>query len=191
MKNSPEDIENLWNTFNKFLLKSTKRSEKLVEVLGERIVMTPSSAREENGWSYPGGFLEKSISIMQLMIETSKNLDKSLDMKSICKVSLLHDLGNVGDLNNSLYLEQDSTWHLEQGINYKLNPKVKKMITSHRSLYLLQKLGIELTFDEWQAIFVSGGVHLEANKFYAKDLHALGNILVFSKRHVEFCRQSK
>ena len=39
--------------------------------------------------------------------------------KSLVKISLLHELGKLGDPENELYIPQDSDWHREKlGQNY-------------------------------------------------------------------------
>ncbi len=176
-------MEANWNTYQKLLLKSCGDSVlKMVEVLGERIIMCPNNMKTEYGGAYPGGMLEHALSVTMKMRKLSQALEWNLDQVSIIKVGLLHDLGKVGDIDSSLYLEQDSEWHREKlGQMYKFNEKTSKMSVSHRTLYLLQCFGISLTSEEWIAIQLAAGFHFEENRFYVGSEPTLALLLQQSK----------
>ena len=96
----------------------------------------------------------------------------------IIKVGLFHDIGRVGDLEDNLLIEQDSKWHREKlGQMFKYNEEVEKMSISHRSLWVLQSFGVELTREEWVAIQVAQGNHFEENRFYVGSTPSLGIIV--------------
>ena len=102
--------------------------------------------------------------------------------ETIFKVSLLHDIGRVGDEETDLFILQDSDWHREKlGQNYKYNESLEKMSITHRSLYLLQKFGVDLSREEWIAIQISGGSHFEENRFYVGSEPSVAILLQKSK----------
>ena len=176
-------MENNWETYQKLLVKACgTQAESLFETLGERIVMCPSNMKEDQGGAYPGGMLEHVLSVTMKMRKLSQALEWNLDQVSIIKVGLLHDLGKVGDLENSLYVEQDSDWHREKlGQMYKFNEGTQRMSVSHRTLYLLQSFGLTLSSEEWLAIQLASGSHFEENRFYVGSEPTLALLLQQSK----------
>ena len=140
----------------------------LCETLGERLLMCPRGLTEEAGGS-PGALLEFSLAVAA----SAKSLSSTYgDTKSLVKVSLLHELGKVGDLTNDLFVIQESDWHREKlGHVYKYNEDCEKMNIAPRTLWLLSHFGIELTREEWIAIDVSQGMHLPENQFYASSMN--------------------
>ncbi len=181
-----DKMENNWNTFQKLLSKACgEEGTPLVKTLGERIVMCPSNMKEEYGGAYPGGMLEHVLSVTMKMRKLSQSLGWNIDQISIIKTGLLHDLGKVGDVESSLYVEQESEWHREKlGQMYKFNEETQKMSVSHRTLYLLQHFGVQLTSEEWIAIQLSGGSHFEENRFYVGSEPSLALLLQYAKSAV-------
>jgi hypothetical protein len=165
---SPDKIESNWETFDKLCRRlSDNNLNKLLDKVGERIVMCPASPRLDQYSAYPGGLVEHSIAVAGTLrsINDSQNLD--IPVASILKVSLLHDLGKIGNDGNDLFINQDSEWHRDKlGQMYKYNEDLQKMSVSHRTLFLLQSFGVELTCDEWIAIQLAQGSHFEENRFY-------------------------
>ena len=123
-----------------------------------------------------------NVSSTMKMRNLSNALGWNIDQISIIKAGLLHDLGKVGDINSSLYVEQDSDWHREKlGQMYKFNENTPKMSVSHRTLYILQHFGICLTNDEWLAVQLAGGSHFEENRFYVGSEPSLALLLQQAK----------
>jgi hypothetical protein len=115
----------------------------------------------------------------------NKALGTKVPISSILKVGLLHDIGKLGDLETDYFVEQDSDWHREKlGQLYKYNEDLEKMSTSHRSLYLLQHFGVNLTKDEWLAIQLAQGSHFEENRFYVGHEPSLALLLQHAKQQV-------
>ena len=163
-----EKIESNWETFNKLCRRlSDHNLNKLLDDLGERLVMCPASAKLDQYCAYPGGLIEHSIAVAGTLRTISDSHNLNLSVASILKVSLLHDLGKIGDENSDLFVEQDSSWHREKlGQMYKYNENLSRMSVSHRTLWLLQNFGVSLTSDEWLAIQLAQGSHFEENRFY-------------------------
>ena len=111
-----------------------------------------------------------------------------VDPKSIVKVSLLHELGRMGHLTDdkkSLYLDQNSSWHQEKlGQFYKYNDGCPRMNIGHRSLWMLNDIGVSLNYDEWVSIAVSQGLHLQENSFYGNSKLPKLALLLQSARNI-------
>ena len=104
--------------------------------------------------------------------------------RSVVKVALLHDLGKVGDLKYDHFIPQDSDWHREKlGAHYKFNDEkdLQKMAVAHRTLYLLQHFGIQISQNEWLAIQLASGFHFEENRWYVHDEPSLARVIQHAK----------
>jgi len=153
-----------------------------LEFMGERLVMCPASLKENEYNSRPGGLIEHALDVALAMKSINEALDLGVSTSSILKVGLFHEVGKIGDEENSWVVEQDSDWHREKlKQNYKYNENAPKMSISHRTLYLLQKFNINLTQDEWIAIQIAPGSHYEENRFYVGSEPPLGILLQKAK----------
>ncbi len=163
-----EQIQSNWETYENLCRRLSDNSlNDLLDTLGERLVMCPASFREDQYGAYPGGMIEHVLKVCANMRSLNKSLDLGLSVSSILKVGLLHDLGKVGSLEEDYFVNQDSEWHREKlGQFYKFNENLNKMSVSHRTLFLLQHFGVNLTNEEWIAIQISQGTHFEENRFY-------------------------
>lgn len=137
----------------------SKNVSKLIEYFGERLALCPASSKVEFHACYPGGLIEHSLCVLSNAYKLSKiylEFDKeSIKKDSIILCSLMHDIGKVGDLKNDYYIVNDSQWHVEKGIYYKINNTLQYMTVEDRSLYLLQHFDIKLSLEEWLAIRLS------------------------------------
>ena len=162
-------IEGNWNKYVSLLKKAcgSDLATEITDHFGERLVLAPSAPRSDQSGCFPGGLIDHTLRVTAKMRNLSKLYGKDLDTASILKVGLLHDLGKAGDLESDLFINQDSDWHREKlGQFYKYNEDLEKMSVSHRTLYLLQHFGVELSRDEWLAIQLAQGSHFEENRFY-------------------------
>jgi hypothetical protein len=177
------DLENNWKTYEKLCQRlSNDNLNKLLEYLGERIVMCPATPRTDQYSCEPGGLVQHSLDTTIMMRTLNESLGFNLPIASILKVGLLHDIGKVGDLENDYFVEQDSDWHREKlGQHYKYNEDIQKMSISHRTLFLLNHFGIMLGVDEWIAIQLAQGSHFEENRFYVGSEPSLAILLQMSK----------
>ena len=148
-------------------------STELDRALGPRLAVAPRGITAEEGGSY-GGLVDYALRVTK----KTKMFAEVVDQKSLVRVALIHELGKLGDDENDLFIEQDSSWHVEKlGQYYKYNPQCEKMAFVHRTLYFVAKFGILLNTDEWIAILTSTGLHSEENRFYARDGHVLSQML--------------
>ena len=180
---SAEQLETNWTTFEGLCRRlSDDNLNKLLDVLGERLVMCPAAPREDQYGAYPGGMVEHALHVTATMRTLNKSMGFNLPVASILKVGLLHDIGKVGDLEKNYFIEQDSDWHREKlGQMYKFNEGTQRMSVSHRTLYLLQSFGLTLSSEEWLAIQLASGSHFEENRFYVGSEPTLALLLQQSK----------
>ena len=181
-----EELQSRWDTYEGLLRRLSDDSiNKMLDDLGERMVMCPASPRTDQYGCTPGGLVEHAIKVTQTMRTLAAALEMDLPVASILKVGLLHELGKVGDLSTRYFIEQDSSWHREKlGQLYKFNEDLNKMSVSHRTLWLLQHYGVTLSNDEWLAIQLASGFHFEENRFYVNHEPTLGLLLQQSKAAV-------
>jgi len=147
---------------------------KLVNHFEERLILSPASYKEHYHNSYIGGYLEHVLNVYHIALDLfeiwkkySVNIDYTLEELTL--VTLFHDLGKLGDINEEFYLPQDNEWRRQNmGEIYKINPKVVNMNGADRSLYLLQHFGVKLTQNEWITIKIHEGMYEEANGYYLK-----------------------
>ena len=178
-----EDIEKNWVTYEKLCGRLCDAGvNSLLETMGERIIMCPSSTRIDSHGCHPGGMIKHSLDVTAKMRTLNESLCLNVSVSSILKAGLLHDIGKVGDDTHDLFLEQDSSWHRDKlGQMYKYNEDIQKMSVSHMSLYTLQRFGVNLTKDEWLAIQLAQGSHFEENRFYVHNEPTLALLLQQSK----------
>lgn len=178
-----DHLEPLWAKYDKLLRKLDDPGvNSLLETLGERLIVCPAGTKTTQKGCAPGGLIDYHLGVTDVMRKVSQSLGDNCPTSSILKVGLLHEIGKVGDLENDLFLTQDSSWHREKlGQLYKYNEVVQKMPVAQRTLYLLQHFNVQLTLDEWIAIQVSQGLHLDENKFYIGALPPLAVLLTAAR----------
>ena len=148
-----------------------EKVKKIFEFFSERILTAPASRKVYYHNCYPGGWLDHTLNVIEatmVVTKAFKAIGGKVDFTSEEAVfsAMFHDLGKLGDLEHSDYIEQTSDWHRERGELYIENPKLPQMPHADRSLYLLQHFGIEMTQKEWKTIKCHDGLYLEGNKSY-------------------------
>lgn len=182
-----EEIVSNFEKFKKILLRVSGRRDSIEKFLAkyeDRIATAPGHDRSNRHAGQPGGFVKRSLTTLTVardLCSISAFADKNLDIDSVIVVSLLHDIGRIGDDSGDYYVPQTSSWHVEKGNLYTYNPNIRRMTHPHRGLYLLQAEGISLTQDEWIAIATQSGSG-EENKFYTGLDIALASLLQTSVR---------
>ena len=176
-KLSPEQMMENLNKFYGFINKyvTGDRRDKLLDLyksVEELLVMAPASTKLDHHNCFPGGYVDHVNRVVEAALVYEKVWDKFGQNKTYTTEELVfsainHDLGKLGTIEKPVYVENDSQWHIEkQGALYKYNPKVTHMRISDRSLFYLQKAGIEVTENEYLAIKLHDGLYEEGNKPY-------------------------
>lgn len=152
--------------------------ENFLEDYGTRLVTSPRGLTSDDGGNH-GALVDFLCSTALKAKDVSQGV---CDVKSAVRVSLIHELGKLGDVENELFSEQDSSWHREKlGQNFKYNDKCTKMSVSHRTLFMMQKYNISLTNEEWLTVLISQGMQYPENAFYSKNKPMISSVLDFAR----------
>lgn len=150
----------------------------LLNDLGARITVCPRGLTAEEGGEYG-----QLVDFMSQVAVRAKSLSPGVcDPKSAVRVSLVHELGKLGSIDEDLFVSQDSQWHRDKlGQFFKYNDKCPKMSVPHRTLFILQNYEVKLSEKEWLAVLTSQGMHYPENSFYAKSNSNLSAVIQFSR----------
>jgi len=181
-KDADKKIAANFNTFRKLCETVGDRAEnmlKLVDYFDIRLAIAPASGRTNYHSCYPGGLIDHSLKVLKNAMKIIKSYDMNsrYDKDTLVIVCLMHDIGKLGDLDNDFYLVNDSDWHRERGMLYKINDSIQYMSHSDRSIYLLQHFGVKLSEDEWLAIKIHDGPGVDENRTYRMKENMLSLIL--------------
>jgi len=126
--------------------------------VGSRFFTSPSSHKTGYfGLAYNGGLAEYSLKILSTMVKINESLlgEDKFNLWPLVKVALFHNMGKIGNEFAPNYLPQDSDWHKKLGMMYKFDDNRPYMGFMNESLYLAQSNGVDLSYDEYQAILCS------------------------------------
>jgi hypothetical protein len=192
MKNlSPEQMaDNLakfYSLIDKYI--SGDRKDKLLEMykdIEETLATSPASTKISHHNAFAGGYLDHVIRVTEAALVFEKVWDKFGQSKNytteeLAFAALNHDLGKLGTNDEPVYIPNQSQWHREnQGLMFNYNPAITHMRIAERSLFVLQKYGIQVSENEFLAIRLHDGLYEEANKqyyiTYNKDTELRSNI---------------
>jgi len=121
---------------------------------------------EENGVAIASA---RVIPLQQNLRGLWKKMGADIDFtdEELVFSALFHDLGKIGDLGVECYLPQNDNWRRDKlNEQFTINSELPFMLIQDRSLYLLQKFGIELSHNEYMAVRLHDGVYDDANKAY-------------------------
>lgn len=183
------DIEKAWGHYKKLADKLAQKHDGvnyLLKDLDQRIIETPASMTTEGFGCHPGGMILLSLRVVEKMVTFSNALQlvDKVSPSSILMVGLFHNLGTIGNLTERYWIENTSSWHRDKGILYTYNDTLTKSQISDRSLFILQHYGVQLSYDEWISISISGGSHHESNRFYIGHEPPLALLLQHSRTWV-------
>lgn len=161
------------NIINKYLTGDRKdKVLKMIESFGDTYVMSPASSKTWYHGAYPGGYLVHVNNVVRFAVmemNLYKKAGGTIDFteEELVFAALFHDLGKVGDGEKANYLPQENEWFRKNRQEmYTNNPDLDFMLVPDRSLFVLQKYGIEVNQKEWLAIKLHDGLFEESNKAY-------------------------
>jgi len=148
--------------------------KQFMEDFQSRLFSDPASPSVDYAASHnvlPCGLAEHSLRVLKifrkLVKDNADDFDHPVLDDDVIIAALFHDMGKIGDDSDPYYLPQDSDWHADRGMFYKLNPDIEYMKVQHRSLYLLQLYGIKLPMHVYKAILLHDGPHDQYNTPYS------------------------
>jgi hypothetical protein len=137
--------------------------------------------------AYIGGLVEHILDVIPyVLLIRSVYEQEGLDVPTVEQcvfVSVFHDIGKVTDGKDPNYVPQDSDWHRKNlGFNFKLNDETDAGLEHcDKSLFLLQKFGITMDIEEYQAIRIHDGCNYGGNQLkrygYSNEICLLTEIL--------------
>ena len=120
--------------------------------LGTSFFVAPASSRRSFHSAYPGGLVVHSLNVVRNGLALSKSLaPKRWADEKIVFCCLFHDLAKA-----VAYKQNDEQWKWKRGEFYDTVDS-ERMQSGAGSLYLLQKHGIVLDYDETMAIELTDG----------------------------------
>ena len=155
---------------------SGERLEKsliLLEQFADRIATAPASSINYFHGCYVGGYVVHVLKVIECakkFYEAWGELNserRGYTFNELIFSAFYHDLGKIGDLEYDNYIPNESEWHIKnQGKVFVSDPNISNMSIPDRSLWLLQKFGIQISMNEWIAIKVHDGLYLPENGVY-------------------------
>jgi hypothetical protein len=172
--------EQLQSNYDKFLsyidtyITGDRKAQlkKLYEDHAERISLMPAASIDHHHNTFPGGYVDHVIRVMDCALELNKLWNKAGAYMDYTEEELIfaainHDLGKIGTEEAEQYQPNDSEWHRKNmGKLYKHNPVNPFMTVPDRSLFLLQARGIKVSLNEYLGIKLHDGLYEDANKPY-------------------------
>jgi hypothetical protein len=182
-----DNLAKFYSLIDKYI--SAPRKDKLLEMykdIEETLATSPASTKISHHNAFAGGYLDHVIRVTEAALVFEKVWDKFGQSKNytteeLAFAALNHDLGKLGTNNEPVYIPNQSQWHREnQGLMFNYNPAITHMRIAERSLFVLQKYGIQVSENEFLAIRLHDGLYEEANKqyyiTYNKDTELRSNI---------------
>lgn len=151
------------------------RKEKVVGMLKhleDNYVMAPASGRSWYHNAFAGGYVDHVNRVVEYAVKQSRlyqEMGGTVDYteEELVFAALFHDLGKIGDGDSPNYIPQTDKWRQDKlSEMYTYNPDLQFMLIPDRSLYILQKFGIEVNQKEWLGIRLHDGVFDKANEAY-------------------------
>jgi hypothetical protein len=167
-----ENLQKFYGLIDKYI--TSDRKDLLLDMykdLEDNLVIAPASTKKNFHNAFIGGFVDHTIRVTEYAIVLDKVWDKfgqkkDYSIEELVFSAINHDLGKLGYKDQPHYLVNDSDWHVKQGYYFKYNTELTHMRISDRSLFTLQKYGIQVSDTEFLAIKLHDGLYEEANKAY-------------------------
>lgn len=165
------DLEETIKTF----IEEPRRSKLLdfYQKHGERISIMPASHKKEYHNSFPGGYVDHVLRVVDCALKLHNLWEEmgcntsTYTKEELVFSALNHDLGKIGDEENEAYVPQTDQWRKDKlGENYMYNTRLPFSSVPDRGLFLLQANGISYSFNEMISIQTHDGLYDEANKKY-------------------------
>jgi hypothetical protein len=179
MSFTAEQIQENWDQLLQTIsINIPSRSQELLKFYTEyenRIALAPASAIEHYHNAFAGGYVDHINRVHKCALTlytTWQSMGANMTgytLEELSFAAINHDLGKIGDVENTYYELNDSDWHVKnQGKIYDYNKSIVTMEVPHRGLWMLQNSGIKVTQNEYIAIMVHDGMYVEGNWYYYK-----------------------
>ena len=150
------ELTDLWTSYAKLAEKITDHGDginRMLEDLGDRILMCPAEPRNDSPGCEPGGLVQQAITVAKGMKKLNDGFGMGATTESILLVGLFHEIGKIGNLDEPYFVPEEEGWRRDKlGAFYKPNELLSRMTIPERSLFLLNHYGVKLTEEEFMAI---------------------------------------
>jgi len=153
----------------------TDRKDKVLSMIDsyqEEYALAPASGKSWYHNAFQGGYVDHVNRVVEYAVKQSRLYEEmggTIDYteEELVFAALFHDLGKLGDGTKVNYLPQTDKWRQDK-LNemYTNNSDLDFMLIPDRSLFVLQKFGLQVSQKEFLAIRLHDGVFDEANKAY-------------------------
>ena len=144
----------------------------MLEHMTETMIMAPAAGKTWHHNAFAGGYIDHVNRVVEYALKQSKlyeSMGGTVDYteEELVFAALFHDLGKMGDGDKENYIPQTDKWRQDKlSEMYTYNPDLDFMLIPDRSLFILQKFGIQVSQKEWLGIRLHDGVFDDANKAY-------------------------
>lgn len=163
-------IDRITQLIEKYIPEPRKtKINKMFEEIGEFYFTAPASSKKEYHSAFDGGLAVHSLNVFENLKKLNEAFALNFSMESMLITCLFHDLGKAVDTTckGPNYTSDTDKWQKERGIMYNYTKQGLYFSNHQKSMFILQKYGVELTAEEYQAILLNDGMYLDANKAYA------------------------
>lgn len=153
----PHKPSNKYKEFKKSIMAVTPGAEALFEYLETRTSWLTSPASLRYHGSYEGGLVDHSTAVTETALRLRDAYPSSASIKGrVAMVAMFHDVGKLGSYVRRS--PRSKVWYY--------NEKQVRMPHAVRSLMVVSRF-VELSEEEWQAIYGHNGQYVEENKSLA------------------------
>ena len=143
---------------------------KMIAFLGDRYALCPASANVEYYSAFPGGLIYHTLHLLQWVGRFANLMAPNVYQKNtLLKISILSEIGKVGDLNDDYFIPTTTKWQKDKGFMYEINPKVSYMRMNQRCLYLAKEFNIPLSSEEYVSILLSDKLNDDNESYRYKE----------------------
>ena len=151
------------------------RKDKVLDMLKhleDTYVMAPASGRSWYHNAFAGGYVDHVNRVVEYAVKQSRlyqEMGGTIDYteEELVFAALFHDLGKIGDGDKPNYIPQTDKWRQDKlSEMYTYNPDLDFMLIPDRSLFILQRFGIQVSQKEFLGIRLHDGVFDKANEAY-------------------------
>jgi hypothetical protein len=150
------------------------RGDRVRKMFGDnevRVKECPASTKYHG--SREGGLLEHVVEVVKMGLVINEQMGGVCRVDSVKFCCLVHDMGKLGSLEESMYVRVE-----RGGVDvYEHNDKLVAMPHELRTLYWLSRYGVEYDEEEMQAIFYHAGAYMVGFMEYVRKESKLVNIV--------------
>ena len=144
----------------------------MLEHMMETMIMAPAAGKTWHHNAFAGGYIDHVNRVVEYALKQAKlyeSMGGTIDFteEELVFAALFHDLGKMGDGDKENYIPQTDKWRQDKlSEMYTYNPDLDFMLIPDRSLFILQKFGVQVSQKEWLGIRLHDGVFDKANEAY-------------------------